>query len=1183
MIKKLSLLCGGLATAGFLAAIGLTDQKEQPTVPPTAEKTATVAPRLVELGASRTIPHRAPDGGYTAPVTFSPTPQQFAECTIIDGNSDGKTWGLDGEYFKYSYSYSLQADDWCILPAMNLEAGTYKVSFTYKTRSDMEDFRICIGSSTDPESMTMTIMEKTSYTNADDVTESRTVEIPSDGTWHFGLYAFSPANKFYIYFKDISIEKLSLDQPKAPALSVEADGLDCALTVTLPTETLGGDPLTATTVTATVSLDGNEIESGTFSGTPGESKVLNFNVATSGTHLISARATVGDLLSEPASVEHKFTKKQPVPTPLGYTFLPDSDEFEWCTVINANDDSSTWEWCASGYPSGNSAGDGSFRYNYSWFNPGDDWIILPAFEGGAAGARKVTFNVATRYNDEGLEVCMAYEPTVEALSQNVLWRNEAFQSPESFQTEEAIFPIEEGRQFYIAFHAISPTSASYLYLQNISVNETDGTAPQASALTDPDFDGGDGTVTITFPTHNLAGEPMAASTTLFADITLDGETYGTTLQGTPGESKQISFDDLMLGSHTVTATTYLLSDNGEKVGSQTSTISFKCRISSSFSYSLPLDLTLNKDIFENFLVIDANEDDRTWTGEDNSFKYSYSGSNAADDWFISPAIEVTDGGKLYDIAISVKCQSSNNPEDIEVFIGREQSIEAMTIEAIAKTTITNDEDWMRLENTIALEEAGRYYIGVHCVSAQNKYYLFVNRLEMMESQANQDTPAAVSDLSGDGLETGELLADISFKFPTQTNGGDELDPETPLTATVTSASESKTIEGKPGEDGAVRIACPSGKSQVTVTVSSAVGVGPRSSIEVNCGLDRPTAPVITALTVAEDNMSVKIDYQAITTGVSGGHVNPGGMDYYLWEWDADDEDWYQIDVTDELSMTYELEYPNSPLTMLTLGLQAYNGMNSGSSMTSFTVVLGRPYTLPMDETFENATLHYQPLALGSSLGAEYSPTWGLVDPSDIIATATSAEGGYALYGHTTWNRGDSFIYIPKFSTEGVDDAEIEFSSYHHPTACELTLMAAGYGMDEYIILGQVAIPQTTEGWKKFSFSLPESLQGVKWVDARLHVNFLGGSSSIPMFDSYSVRSASQSGVTAAETAVSGIVEGKTGAIVFNGFAGKTARVFTPAGVQAAAAELTADRVSLPAAPGIYVVTVGDKTFKVAVN
>ena len=1182
MIKKLSLLCGGLATAGFLAAIGLADQKAQPSVPPAAEKNVTEAPRLVRLGASKTIPNRAPEGGYTAPVTFAPTPEQFAECTIIDGNKDGKTWSLDGEYFKYSYNYSLQADDWCILPPMNLDGGTYKVTYTYKTRADMEDFKLCIGSSTDPASMTTTIMEKTSYTNQEDVTESRTIDIPADGIWHFGLYASSPANKFYIFFKNISIEKLSLDQPQAPALAIEADGLDCALTVTLPSQTLGGDPLQASSITATIFLDGNEIEDGTFTGAPGESQLFNFNVATSGTHTISATATVGGLSSEPASVEHKFTKLQPAFIPMGYTFLPDTDEFEWCTVINANDDGSTWEWCASGYPAGNSAGEGSFRYNYSWFNPGDDWIILPAFEAGSAGARKLTFNVATKYNDEGLEVCMAYEPTVEALSQNVLWRNAAFQSPESFATEEAIFPVEADRPFYVAFHAISPTSASYLYLQNISVDVTDGSAPQAAILSDADFDGGDGSVTITFPTTNLSGETLAAGTVIHADITLDGQPYGEPVQGAPGESKPISFTGLSLGAHSVTSMSYILDGDGKKTGNQTSSISFSCRISSSFYFELPLGLDLDKEVFDNFLVVDANNDDRTWTGEDDSFKYTYSGSNEADDWFISPAIEVADASVLYDIAINVKCYSSSYPEDVEVFIGRQQSVEAMTIPVIEKTSVSSTE-WIRLENTLALPEAGRYYIGVHCVSDKNKYYLHVNRLEMMESLANQETPATVTDLAGDGLETGELLADITFRFPTLNNGGQTLDPETPLTATVASAAESKTVEGKPGEEGNVRIACPAGKSQVTVTVSSPVGTGPRASIEVNCGLDRPTAPVITALTVSEDNMSVKIDYKAITTGVTGGHVNPDGMDYYLWEWDEEDEDWYQIDVTDKLTMTYEIEYANMPLTVLTLGLQAYNGINSGSAMTSFTVILGRPYTLPMDETFADAALHYKPLALGSSLEAEYSPTWGLVNPSDIIPTAVSAEGGFALYGHTTWNRGDSYIYLPKFSTEGITDAEIEFSSYHHPLACELTLMAACHGMEEYVILGQVNVPQTTDGWKKFSYTLPESLQGQKWVDARLHVNFIGGSSSIPLIDSYSIRSGSQSGLeeTAAEAASS--VTGLTGAILFTGFQGETARVFLPAGIQVAATQLTCDKMSLPVAPGIYVVTVGEKTFKVAVD
>ncbi len=144
-------------------------------------------------------------------------------------------------------------------------------------------------------------------------------------------------------------------------------------------------------------------------------------------------------------------------------------------------------------------------------------------------------------------------------------------------------------------------------------------------------------------------------------------------------------------------------------------------------------------------------------------------------------------------------------------------------------------------------------------------------------------------------------------------------------------------------------------------------------------------------------------------------------------------------------------------------------------------------------------------------------------------------------------------------------------------------MAACHGMDEYVILGKVTAPQTTDGWKKFSYTLPESLQGQKWVDARLHVNFIGGSSSIPLIDSYSIRSGSQSGLeeTTAEAAYS--VTGQTGAILFTGFQGETARVFLPAGIQVAATQLTGESMSLPVAPGIYVVTVGEKTFKVAVD
>ncbi len=1183
MLKKLPLLLTGLATAGVITAIGFVASKDNMIVPSSAEKSPTAAPMLTKLGSTKTIPLRAPEGGYTAPVTFTPTQEQFAECTIIDVNDDGTKWKLDDGYFKYTYNSSNAADDWCILPAMNLDGGTYKITYTYRTRSDQENFRMCVGQSTDPESMTVTVMEKTGYSNQTDVTESRTVELAA-GEWHIGLYAFSEKYKFAIMFKNISIEKLDMSAPKSPALSLEADGLDCTVTVTLPAETLGGEPLTASAVSATVLLDEQPIKNGTFSGAPGDSQAFTFNVESSGNHTISAIATVDGVESEPAAIDHKFSKKQPVPTPMGYTFLPDNDEFDWCTVINSNDDNTTWAWGDTGFPYEGNAGDGSFRYMYSYYNTGDDWIILPAFEAGEAGARKLTFNVATKYDNESLEVCMAYEPTVEALSQNVVWKKENFQYPDGFETMEAIFPVEEGREFYIALHAISPASASFLYVQNVCVNETDGSAPQAGSLSDPTFDGGDGTVTLTFPTKNLGGGDMDASTAIYADLMLDGEPYGEPLQGTAGESKQIEFSGLSLGSHTLTATTYAFGENDEKIGNQAASISFKCRISSSFSYQVPLELPLNSEVVDNFLIIDANEDGKTWTGETGWFIYEYHASNQADDWFISPAVEITDISTLYEIGVSAKCQSGSMPETLEIFIGREQSVAGMTTQVVAPTEVTNEGvTWKVFDNTIAINEPGRYYVGVHCLSEANKYNLMANTLIFKASEATNNSPGAVTDLAGDGLETGELMADVTFRFPTTSIGGETIDPETDLTATIVSSTETKTVEGKPGQEATLRIACPAGKSDVTVTVSSEAGQGPRNTIEVSCGLDRPTAPVITALTVSEDNMSVKIDYAAITTGVTGGHVNPDGMDYYLWEWDEDDEDWYQIDVTDQLSMTYELDYPTQPLTALTLGLQAYNGLNSGSAMTAFSVVLGVPHALPMEETFEHGALHYTPVTLSSSLESDYAPVWGIVDPSEIIPGVTSAEGGYALYGHTSFNLGDSFIGLPKFSTENVDDAEIEISTYHHPASCELTLMAATYGMDRYTILGKVEIPQTTDGWKKFKFPLGESLSNRPWVDARLHVNFTGGSSSIPMIDSYVIRSASQSGVGNVSDHTDGSVTGVTGGILFTGFGGETARVFSPAGMQITAAAISGDSLVVPVSAGIYVVSVGDKAFKVTVK
>ncbi len=1192
MGKKITTLCFGMLTAGTIAAVSYGITKEQLMVPNNSGRGNIATTSMTTIGSNKSIPMRVPDGGYTAPVHFAPTQEQFNECTIIDVNEDGKKWTYDGGWFKYPYNTQLAADDWCMLPTMKLEAGTYKVSFTYKVRSSSnpENFKMCFGSSQQPGDMKIVVLEKQDYTTTSEVTESRTVEIPNAGEWYIGLYAFSAANKFGIYFKDIKVEKLDLNQPKSPTLSAQTDGLNCTLKVKLPSETIGGTALNVTTVSADVFLDDNAIEGGTVTGAPGEEKTVNFT-ATSGTHSISAIATVSnngtELKSEPGIIDVKFSKKQPIPTPMGYTFEPDIDEFGWCTVIDSNEDNSTWSYSDSGYPTGGVVGKGAFRYSYSWTRPGDDWIILPAFDGTEAGARMLTFATATKYNDEGLEVCMAYEPTVDALSKNVLWKKDHFQSSEGFTNEEVIFSVEGGRNFYIAFHAISPKSAAYLYVQNIKVDITDGTGPVAGVLSDVEFDGGNGTIKLTLPQKNLNGQNLDASTVVYADITLDGNPYGEPVHGTPGEVKVLNFSDLALGNHSVTATTYTLDADNNRKGNQKTSIDFKCRISSSFAYQLPLSLDLNQSVYDNFLIVDANNDEKMWTGEADCFELSYHPSNSGDDWFITPAIDFNDITSRFEIALTALSNSSY-AEAFEVFIGREQSVEAMTTPLITRTEVKTDEP-RRYESTFNLTEPGRYYIGVHGVSDPNKLRLKMTKLEVFKSNQSNNAPGAVTELTANGFETGELKANVSFTFPTKTIGGETIDANTTLTANIISTTETKTVEGKPGSQANVVIACPEGNSVITVYVTSESGEGIRTNAEVNCGLDRPSTPVITNCTVSEDNNSLKLEWEAITTGASGGHANPDGMDYYIFEWDEVDQDWYQVGVTENLSYTYN--YDGSGLAMVTLGLQAYNGLNSGSTMVPVSVVLGQPYQLAkngnfltMNENFEQGTLHYEPLTLSSSLGSEYAPEWKIVNPSTVISGVVSQNGGYSLYGHTSWNRGDSYIGIPKFSTEGILDAEVKLTVYQHPASCEYKLMALGYGIDEPVVFGEIPIPQTTEGWKSFTFKLPEQFIGRKWVDVRLHVNFNGGSSCIPLIDAYVVRPGNKTtGVNSLMEGLSGTVSGSKGAIIFTGFDGATARVYSAAGQQIAVETINIAGQTVKVPAGIYIVTIDGKTFKVVVN
>lgn len=178
------------------------------------------------------------------------------------------------------------------------------------------------------------------------------------------------------------------------------------------------------------------------------------------------------------------------------------------------------------------------------------------------------------------------------------------------------------------------------------------------------------------------------------------------------------------------------------------------------------------DDFGVFGVLDSNADDYTWAfSEDYGAYYSYSSTNAADDWLISPAIKL-EAGKKYHFAIDAKVAGANFPERFEVLLGTEAKASALTQSVIAATEVTAIE-YVTYENAaVEVAETGYYHFGIHAISDADMFRLMVANF-LVEAAPEPTAPAAVTDFAVAQTE-GKLEAVVSFKAPTKTVAGDDL-------------------------------------------------------------------------------------------------------------------------------------------------------------------------------------------------------------------------------------------------------------------------------------------------------------------------------------------------------------------------------------------------------------------------
>ncbi|WP_277043537.1 choice-of-anchor J domain-containing protein [Prevotella multiformis] len=478
--------------------------------------------------------------------------------------------------------------------------------------------------------------------------------------------------------------------------------------------------------------------------------------------------------------------------------------------------------------------------------------------------------------------------------------------------------------------------------------------------------------------------------------------------------------------------------------------------------------------FKLYTVIDVNEDKSTWgwnSSKGGSCAYRYNKKNDADDWLISPPIQMKQG-KAYNVSFKAAAGLSMFPERLEVKWGNDKTVEAMEKEILPATDIASVK-YQEFTKRIEPAADGNYYIGFHAISKANEFRLTLDSLSV-EVAAEAKAPAMVDNLTAAADPTAALKATLKFNAPTKAVDGSAL---TDLTKIVVSCGERvvKTITAPaPGSaQEAVDENAVNGENAYTVVAYNAHDFGLKASVKVYVGQD---VPVLGKIKTTDQTTAVKLGWE-VPTGVHKGVILPAEVTYNIHS------------VTDEGKLGDKLGsvkgstgYTVSDLNT-NEGKQKYqhwavNAENVAgtSGWAAGALIVGAPYTLPFHNSFKDGTVEEKFVGLERTSG---KTSWALTndvssddDNGSLIFLPTKPGVSTIVMGKTTL-RGASnprLIFDYRGDGEAKEKVEMRFQKKNGEVT-EPVWINAGVAND-----GK---------WKNYIVNIPAELANEEYVLLRV--------------------------------------------------------------------------------------------------
>ncbi len=264
---------------------------------------------------------------------------------------------------------------------------------------------------------------------------------------------------------------------------------------------------------------------------------------------------------------------------------------------------------------------------------------------------------------------------------------------------------------------------------------------------------------------------------------------------------------LTSGRHTISYVAYLTTEG--KI-TESGAVSEEVTLRNTGARPLPFDMEPSEEDFGDCIVLDVNDDGKTWTysSQEGAFQYAY-GSQSADDWVFLPPVNFGAKGGAFDLSVDAKCEANYCPESFEICVGREAKPESMT-SMMACTNITNT-IWDTYTGKITLEEGGNWVIGIHATSDGDMWNLYVGNVHVEGAPDVTPAPAEIKSLDFDGRQGAVVVT-----LPLFTVEGKPMTSPVGLVVTVDGVEYTQVEPSEPGTEVTVPMELPIGTHTVSV-------------------------------------------------------------------------------------------------------------------------------------------------------------------------------------------------------------------------------------------------------------------------------------------------------------------------------------------------------------------------------